>query len=415
MKMSGRILFLLFSLLLTPAGLLSAAEIAGTVLQTAGPYLLLQTVTGQRVVRTDSWTVYGNLVGIGELKAGGETVRVKYDQETAGVPAVTVVARETEYAVNPDLMVSADGVLAGLKSGATLLFDSRSQREWDEAHLPGAVIGQASMESKQLQAKEREIIIYGSSASDLRPFQSARLLAANGYAKIRVYAGGVKEWRRQGRALYTTPAHLAALLESGKAFRVIDMRQPSAANTLLMSGTEALPVASWRRSAIFLPDRAYQLPLFLYGEERDLQAAAGMLAQWGYHHDGDFALLDPSWKEWLGKYSVAKYEPGELPLEEISLQEFRALWSGDETRSAVFLNVKAKRDREIPGEIHIPLEELPERLGELPRDREIIIYCSLGLRSAVAQRILQMNGFSSRFVNRILRFDEDKKPEIDLK
>ena len=404
MKFIASFVLLFFSLLLQPANLHAAAEISGKVLQTAGPYLLLQTQDGHRVVRTDSWTAYGNLEGIGSLKYGGETVTVSYELQTASVPQALAVTKLTEYRANSDLLATTDEVAAGIKS-AFLLVDGRSQEEWNEAHLSGAVIAQSLHELMPQLAKEREIIIYGSSAGDLRPFASARLLSAKGYKKVRVYVGGVKEWRHQGRGVYTAPAHLATLLESGKTFRVIDLRQMSPANTLLMSGTEEQPLASLSRSAIFLPDRAYQLPLFLYGEEGELHKAAGLLADWGFHNDGDFALLDPIWKEWFGKFVVAKYKPGSLPPEEITLQEFRALWSGDKKSSAVLLNVKPKRDREIREEIHIPLEELPERLGELPRDREIVIYCALGLRSALAWQILHDNGYRARFLNRAISSD----------
>lgn len=50
----------------------------------------------------------------------------------------------------------------------------------------------------------------------------------------------------------------------------------------------------------------------------------------------------------------------------------------------------------IPGSIHIPLDELRERLNDLPRDREIIAYCQSGQRSYYATRILSQNGFRVR-------------------
>ena len=38
----------------------------------------------------------------------------------------------------------------------------------------------------------------------------------------------------------------------------------------------------------------------------------------------------------------------------------------------------------LPGVIHIPLGELPERLDELPRDRELVFLCHHGVRSLQA-------------------------------
>lgn len=48
----------------------------------------------------------------------------------------------------------------------------------------------------------------------------------------------------------------------------------------------------------------------------------------------------------------------------------------------------------IPGAVHIPLDNLRERLGELPRDRKIVVYCGVGLRSYIACRILKAAGFA---------------------
>lgn len=50
----------------------------------------------------------------------------------------------------------------------------------------------------------------------------------------------------------------------------------------------------------------------------------------------------------------------------------------------------------IPGAIHIPLDELRDRIGEVPRDKEVIAYCAVGLRGYLACRILTQKGFRCR-------------------
>jgi hydroxyacylglutathione hydrolase len=47
----------------------------------------------------------------------------------------------------------------------------------------------------------------------------------------------------------------------------------------------------------------------------------------------------------------------------------------------------------IPGSVHIPYADLPERLPELSRDRAIAAVCSGGKRSGLAASILQREGF----------------------
>jgi len=50
----------------------------------------------------------------------------------------------------------------------------------------------------------------------------------------------------------------------------------------------------------------------------------------------------------------------------------------------------------IPGSVHIPLDELRRRLGELPKDKEVLVFCQIGLRGYLACRILSQNGVACR-------------------
>lgn len=47
----------------------------------------------------------------------------------------------------------------------------------------------------------------------------------------------------------------------------------------------------------------------------------------------------------------------------------------------------------IPGAMHIPIDDLRDRIDELDPHKEIILYCAVGLRSYVGNRILAMKGF----------------------
>ena len=47
------------------------------------------------------------------------------------------------------------------------------------------------------------------------------------------------------------------------------------------------------------------------------------------------------------------------------------------------------------GFIHIPLDYLRERLGELDKSKKIYVMCQSGLRSYLATRILMQNGFDA--------------------
>ena len=51
----------------------------------------------------------------------------------------------------------------------------------------------------------------------------------------------------------------------------------------------------------------------------------------------------------------------------------------------------------IPGAINIPVDEIRNRLDEIPIDQTIYIYCEAGLRGYLAQRILRQRGFNNVF------------------
>ncbi|WP_010245420.1 CoA-disulfide reductase [Acetivibrio cellulolyticus] len=50
----------------------------------------------------------------------------------------------------------------------------------------------------------------------------------------------------------------------------------------------------------------------------------------------------------------------------------------------------------IEGAVNIPVDDLRTRLNELPKDKEILIFCQVGLRGYVAYRILKQKGFRVR-------------------
>ncbi|MGD9647063.1 MAG: FAD-dependent oxidoreductase [Pirellulales bacterium] len=50
----------------------------------------------------------------------------------------------------------------------------------------------------------------------------------------------------------------------------------------------------------------------------------------------------------------------------------------------------------VPGAVNIPVDELRERLGEVPRDRQVVAYCQVGMRGYLATRILKQAGYDVR-------------------
>jgi NADPH-dependent 2,4-dienoyl-CoA reductase/sulfur reductase-like enzyme/rhodanese-related sulfurtransferase len=106
-------------------------------------------------------------------------------------------------------------------------------------------------------------------------------------------------------------------------------------------------------------DLAYAPP---FGSANDPVNTAGFVADHIVH--GDVATISPEdWKP-NGEFLLDVREPGEV------------------AESGVLRNA-----------VHIPMGELRDRLGELPRDRKILIYCQKGQRGYLAACALLGNGF----------------------
>ncbi len=80
-------------------------------------------------------------------------------------------------------------------------------------------------------------------------------------------------------------------------------------------------------------------------------------------------------------------------MKQISAAEFKARDAGD----YVLIDVREAWERELYniGGLHIPMDELFKKAAELPRDKEVILYCEKGIRSVIAIQRLEAQGFSN--------------------
>jgi adenylyltransferase/sulfurtransferase len=66
--------------------------------------------------------------------------------------------------------------------------------------------------------------------------------------------------------------------------------------------------------------------------------------------------------------------------------------------SVVLLDVREVFERQLAAirpSLHIPMADVPGRLDEIPKDREVIVYCHSGGRSLLVASFLDENGFAS--------------------
>lgn len=69
----------------------------------------------------------------------------------------------------------------------------------------------------------------------------------------------------------------------------------------------------------------------------------------------------------------------------------------DPDHPILLLDVREADEREtarIEPSLHIPMNEVPRRVGEIPKDRPVVVYCHSGTRSLMVAGYLEGQGYS---------------------
>jgi rhodanese-related sulfurtransferase len=81
---------------------------------------------------------------------------------------------------------------------------------------------------------------------------------------------------------------------------------------------------------------------------------------------------------------------------------------------AQLIDVRADHEWEagrIAGAVHVPLPELPQRTGEIEKDRPVVVYCRGGNRSSMAAAALNDAGYEAvKLTEGIVGWDKDDLP-----
>ena len=96
--------------------------------------------------------------------------------------------------------------------------------------------------------------------------------------------------------------------------------------------------------------------------------------------------------EWMRHLTFDYWSTGQ---HKIDADAFMKKWAAGK---AVLLDVRDEREVAfiaLPFALHIPIDQLPDRLDEIPRDKLIATFCSGGDRANVAFAYLHAHGFDN--------------------
>jgi rhodanese-related sulfurtransferase len=234
---------------------------------------------------------------------------------------------------------------------------------------------------------------------------AARLAEKNGYTNVKVFHAGMPAWKKAGHPALTTSDFVKKRLGY---IVVIDTRGVEAAKKGHVQGAVAIAKAKViaEREQFPLDTKAY---IVLYGQNTDmagLKDIAKTIGAWGYQN---VAILQGGYDGWekdngpIQKDLVSTqifYLPRPHP-GEITGDEFMNIVR-NHPQGKLILDVRTTAEAAggmLPGAVNIPVDELSARLGELPKDKEIITHCRTGLRAEMGYNILKNAGYNSRFLN----------------
>ena len=93
---------------------------------------------------------------------------------------------------------------------------------------------------------------------------------------------------------------------------------------------------------------------------------------------------------------VDEPDPEEIHVPEWQVGQVLAVLHGD--APPLLLDVREPyewRQVRMPGALHIPMNNIPQRLAELPHDRSIAVFCAHGSRSFGVTHFLRAQGFDA--------------------
>jgi hydroxyacylglutathione hydrolase len=167
---------------------------------------------------------------------------------------------------------------------------------------------------------------------------------------------------------------------------VVDTRMPLSYTAAHVPGAVAL----WEKE---LPTYAgwfldYSKPVLLVGDTTDYSSVVRYLVRLGFDQIGGF----------LADGMLAWHRAGleSQSVDTVTVQQLCRRLDAD--LDMWLLDVRSAEEvaaTEIPGACHIHIKEFPGRMGEVPTDRPVYIFCGSGVRSVVVASLLERGGWSN--------------------
>jgi rhodanese-related sulfurtransferase len=376
------------------------------------------------VVRFDDKTVFEGASGIKDL-GPPDLIKVTYEP---GKPATKIA--KVVFGLPPGVEIDIKELLAILqgKRGPYFLGDARPIKRYLPGHIPSAaafpVQKEAEKQLSKLPSDKSQLVVFYCGGPTC-PFtgEAVELASKAGYTNLKGFQAGIPAWKKAKLPVHANREWLSKNLDIHHI--IIDVRDPGAAGLDHIPGAVSMPTTKLQamtqefiktgKEARLPGVSDKSAPIFLYANtQTDPQVILAFkdIRSWGYTNA---AIVEGGLKAWLADNLPAdsgelattiKYEK-KLAKGAIAPAEFAKLEKS--RKDVVFVDVRSDAEvaklGKLKDAVHIPLDNLEARLGDLPKDKEIITYCENGIRAEMAYETLKENGYKVRFLNETIEFD----------
>ena len=207
------------------------------------------------------------------------------------------------------------------------------------------------------------------------------------------------------------------MIKENTSYVLIDLRNPKAAEAGFIKDAVSITAKELSGAKDRFP-AIKTAPIIIVDSAQASNEVFNTVRGWGYSNT---SVLNGGMGAWKGELMkgplgakieyVKRLKPGE-----IAGDEFKNIVAG-KSSSTLILDVReGVTESTIAGALAIPRNELENRVGELPRDKKIIIHCNTGILAKMAYDILKEKGFTDvRYLNAIIQVAKDGSYEINEK
>ena len=379
-------------------------------------------VKGQKVVvRTDTDTQFDGAAGLKDLNPP-DLVEVEREPGKAATRIKKIV-----FGLPPGVEISVEELLKIMTGGdAYSLFDARPVKRFGDAHIPSARPAFPKDENfLSLLPADKDALLVFYCGGPTCPYTGEAVGKAQeaGYTNLKGFQAGLPGWKKSKLPVHSEATWLARNLNTQHV--ILDVRDKAASSQSHIQGAVALPQTELQAmTQRFIAEQKVpelpgvtdlRAPVVVYADShtsKEALLAYKELRNWGYTGT---TVLNGGLSNWAaaglpteqGAAATTIVYEKKLAPGAIAPKEFVAL---EESRDGV-LFVDVRTDQEaaagvIRDALHIPLEQLEDRYADLPKDKEIILYCANGIRAEMAYQTLDKLGFKTRFLNETMMIDK---------